>query len=116
VLAPIVITVAQSAGQQALTADLHCYYFPSSPNEFAARAELEQQLKALQRFEGNLGNRRNLWLALEAHEKVQTLYRRYGGYLHPRCARSWEDVACSDEQTLRSWTASQTALPPTISC
>jgi oligoendopeptidase F len=105
----------QSQGQQPLTADLARYYFASPEIELAARAELDQALRGLQSYEGRLDNGPNLLMALQAYEKVQTLYRRHDGYLHLRCARNRDGAACGDEQQLQSTTAAQVAfLTPAI--
>jgi len=87
------LAAAQSPSQPSLTADLARYYFASPEAEVAARADLAQTLKSLQSYEGYLDNGPNLFLALQAYEKVQTLYRRHDGYLHLRCARNREDKA-----------------------
>src|ERR1700751_2297454 len=106
---------AQSNPQQALTADLARYYFASPEAELAARADLAQALKVLQSYEGHLDNGPKLLLALQAYEKVQTLYHKHDGYLHLRCARNPEDTACGDEQQLESTTKAQTGfLAPAI--
>ena len=115
VLIMLTAAMVQSQRPQPLTADLERYYFPSPANELSARVELEQALKGLEIFEGHLDNASTLLQALQFYEKVQTLYRRHDGYLHLRCARNREDVACRDEQTLESMTASRTAfLAPEI--
>jgi oligoendopeptidase F len=109
------LAAAQSPAQPALIADLERYYFPSPANELAARAELEQELKSLRSYEGHLDNGANLFLALQAYEKVQTLYRKHDGYLHLRCGRNRQDAACDDEQRLGSTTEAQFAfLQPEI--
>ena len=109
------LAAAQSPAQPALIADLERYYFPSPANELTARAELEQELKSLQSYEGHLDNGANLFLALQAYEKVQTLYRKHDGYLHLRCARNRQEPACDDEQRLGSTTEAQFAfLQPEI--
>ena len=97
----LLTTLAAAQSQQALSADLARYYFASPEAEVAARADLAQTLKSLQSYEGHLDNGPNLFLALQAYEKVQTLYRRHDGYLHLRCARNREDKACEDEQ--KAW-------------
>ena len=104
------LAAAQSPSQPSLTADPTRYYFASPEAEVAARADLAQTLKSLQSYEGYLDNGPNLFLALQAYEKVQTLYRRHDGYLHLRCARNREDKACEDEQKLGSSTTEQFAL------
>ena len=113
--AMMTIAVGQTPAQQALTADLARYYFSSPEAEVAALGDLQLALKTLTSYAGHLDNGPNLFLALRAYEKVQTLYRRHDGYLHLRCARNREDVACSDEPQLRSTTNAQSAfLAPEI--
>lgn len=115
ILLLVLTTFAAAQSQQALTADLARYYFASPEAEVAARTDLAQALKSLQSYEGHLDNGPNLFLALQAYENVQTLYRRHDGYLHLRCARNREDKACADEQKLGSTTAEQFAfLQPEI--
>jgi oligoendopeptidase F len=108
----MVTTVAtgQSPGPQALTADLARYYFASPEAELAARADLERALKTLQSYEGHLSDGTNLFMALQAYEKAQTVYRKHDGYLHLRCARNREDAACDGEQRLGATTEARFAF------
>ena len=109
------LAAAQSPSQPSLTADLTRYYFASPEAEVAARADLARSLKVLQGYEGHLDSGANLILALQAYEKVQTLYQKHDGYLHLRCARNRDDTACGDEQQLGATTNAQTAfLAPEI--
>ena len=104
------LAAAQSPSQPSLTADLTRYYFASPEAEVAARADLAQSLKVLKGYEGHLDSGPNLILALQAYEKVQTLYHKHDGYLHLRCARNRDDAGCGDEQQLGATTNAQTAF------
>jgi oligoendopeptidase F len=98
-----------------LSADLSRYYFKTSEDEVAARAELNMALVALDQFQGQINSAHRLLAALRQYDAVQKLYAKHDGYLHLRCAQRRKDAACEAEHALEAEVDEKTAfLAPEI--
>jgi oligoendopeptidase F len=98
-----------------LSADLARYYFKTSADEVAARADLDAALAQSDRFKGQINSASQLLGALRQNDAVQAIFAKHERYLYLRCALNRKDAACDADKALESEVDAKTAfLDPEI--
>ncbi len=104
-----VVAQDQTASSR-LAADLSRYYFKTSADEVAERAQLNAALEMMTRFKGQLNTAAQLLSALKQYDVVLRLYAKHEAYLRLRCSMNRKDEACAANERLTSEVNAETAF------